>query len=337
MIFFINLKKDIGKKKFIENIVINLGGTYWDGVDVREFNEKGNVISYPDKKNATRAAKQAKINLLNHINNLNSNDNYFVLFEDDIIIHENFYEYFKISLEFMKNNNHCKLLYFGVSSNIDLKSDKDFDIVKLPKNKKYAGAYGVIINNSIIPQLLYRSDDLSLFYKPFDIYSLGYIQECYDCFICIPQIVIPIVTVSNIRENRPQELIWNNTKCNPSKYIYPHCHNMYVITDTDSDTDTDTDTENIQKFNKLVSSLMPYINVIYEKTKTKTKNDTSWYIETTINIHWNDLSYDFFNYIENNKYIIKFFINNAKSEKDIFIVYNGTEIIHSKKFDFYSL
>lgn len=306
MAYFINLKKDIGKRKLLTPIMEKLGGQLYPGVDIRELDTATNIqLSWQIGFNCTRAAKQAKINLLS---SLPPEIKYLILFEDDLILHKDFYENYKKVIEFADNTPNFKLIYLGVSSRLNL-AESEFKIEYLPKDKRYAGAYGVLINRSIFPQIIYRSNDLALYNKPFDIYSLGYIQECYeDVYVCSPQIVLPDVTISNIRQSRNQSLIINNTGCNINDYIKPKRIMMFVYTYNNQ--------EKMDRFMKIASSLIPYVRIIFSGCKSVVEKYITagyeytdeeinisdeiegYYIVTDINVNWTDLDYSIFEFIE---------------------------------------
>lgn len=255
-IYFVNMQKDIGRKKWIDPLCQKLGGTIWNGIDVATYDDHGILIKSCDIHVATRAAKCAKIKLFEHFL-LTSPHQYLILFEDDIIIHKKFYEYYDLAIKFA-NTNDFKLIYFGVSSGLIPESTSSLIIKPLQqRGYRYSGAYGVIIHRSIINKLILRSNDPTLLMKPFDVYSLGYIQECYPslCFVCHPQIVIPDITTSNIRDPRNQHLFWKMSHLIMDDYIIPSQLPMFILTNTNE--------RYIRRFIKLLQMFVPYVKPIF--------------------------------------------------------------------------
>lgn len=259
-IFFINMEKNIGKRYVIHDIVKKLNGTIWKGVDKSTYSREGILLKSVCQQDKTRAAKEAKLNLLHHFIKT-STSQYLILFEDDIILHKNFYEYFDKLLTFA-NTTKFKLIYMGVSCNVP-NSDNScaFSINPMPiVDYRFSGAYGVIIHKSIMQSIISRSNDPFLFNKPFDIYSLGHTQICYpsECFICSPQLVTPDITISDIRDPRSQNDFWKCCHINKSDYIFNSSIPMYILADT-----------NLQKIEQFISILpifIPYIKPIFVST-----------------------------------------------------------------------
>ena len=272
-IFFINLKKDSGRYETIRPHLKRLNGQIWEGVDVTEIDKNGYAIKFADKISGTYAAKIAKLRLFEHFIKNNKNE-YLILFEDDIMFHKKFYEYIEEINNFLIKKK-PKLLYFGVSSNIESKSEK-FTIKKIlekePKNVNnslinpnenlentfipHSGAYGVCIHRNIIPFLILRIKNPILKDKPFDMSCLGQIQRVYtnDCYITDPPLVIPYIKSSNIRENRNQNQLTNLIKVNMNNYQQPLEFPLFVeIIDKDS----------FLIFDKLIKCLIPIFKIYY--------------------------------------------------------------------------
>lgn len=174
-IFCINMEKNIGKKILMRNFISQLNGNIWNGIDKSIYDENNLLLSVPTQQIKTRCAKEAKINLFNYFLT-HTTYNYLILFEDDIMIHNDFFTHYKQVIDFA-NTHKFKLIYFGVSCHVPVESKSSFSINVLPKTSyRYSGAYGVIIHRSIMKSLINRSNDPFLYNKPFDIYSLGHIQ-----------------------------------------------------------------------------------------------------------------------------------------------------------------
>jgi hypothetical protein len=264
-VFCINLHKNIGKKLFVNDIVKKLSGQFWDGIDKSVYDDTGILLQTFGHDISTRAAKEAKINLFKHFL-VHSKYEYLILLEDDICIHKNFDMYFKQVIQFA-NTQKFKLIYMGVSCKVNLPEKKEnniFTIERLPHvNYSYSGAYGVIVHKSIMKSIISRANDLYLYNKPFDIYSLGHVQKCYpnECFICNPQIIIPDITTSDIRECNDQEIFWSCCHIDKKNYIIPKRVPMYILTD---DVKIKHDDMNI-----LIKMFTPYVIPIYVQIRTK--------------------------------------------------------------------
>lgn len=294
-VFCINLHKNIGKKLFVNDIIKKLSGQFWEGVDKSIYDEHGILLQIFGHDINTRAAKDAKINLFKHFltqsNTKNIASEYLVLLEDDICIHENFDVYYKQVIQFAHTHK-FKLIYMGVSCKVSLPEKKEndiFTIERLPSvSYSYSGAYGVIIHKSIMKSIISRANDLYLYNKPFDIYSLGHIQRCYpdECFICDPQIIVPDITSSDIREYCDQEIFWSCCHIDKKNYVIPKRIPMYILTDGSK---IKHDIMNV-----LVRMFTPYIIPIYVFVND-TRNDTNnfqqsiehtEYIMTNIYTNW---------------------------------------------------
>lgn len=304
-IFVISMKKNIGKRTLLRDFLEKTNSKIWDGVDPCRYSDNGILKSSPNQTVKTRAAKDAKLNLLRHFID-NESANYLILFEEDIILHKNFYEYFHNAVKFA-NANEFKLIYMGVSCWV--KSDafnSDFCIQKLPMyGYRYSGAYGVIIHRSIMELLINRSNDPFLHTKPFDIYSLGYIQENYpsDCYITNPQIVAPYITHSDIRDSRDQCDFWNLCHLCDSHYIMHKSMPLYVLHDGDE--------TSIKYFKEMILMFVPYVtphfirvvNGDVDKIINKYMSDINVSI-TSVYVGWTMNIYNIFECTENTEYII---------------------------------
>lgn len=257
-IFFINMKKNVGKRALIRNVVDRLNAVIWDGVDKSIYDHNGILLNSFGHGERSRAAKEAKLNLFEYFLK-NCKQDYLVLFEDDIILHKKFYDHFNTLINFA-NNRDFKLIYMGVSCSVpgeEYNHDK-LDIKLLPKTGyRFSGAYGVIIHRSIMQSLINRSNDPLLYNRPFDIYSLGHVQLCQpdDCYICYPQLVIPDITISDIRNPRSQDTFWRLCHVNKEHYILHDFLPLYVLTDTNED--------KIKQFIGIISIFIPYVRPIF--------------------------------------------------------------------------
>lgn len=232
-VFFINLKKDIGRRIWISDIVKNIDGNIHEGISKEEINS-GFLKSYPDVNNATHGERESKKELLKKFLRENKSE-YIFIFEDDICIHKNFYNYLKEVNNFIITKK-PKLFYFGVSRDIKpISSDKLLftnmrEYFKEKPLKGLTGGFGFALNRNIIPFVLKHFNATGI-HSPSDIHVLGQVILMHpeDVYIVSPQLVIPNVEDSNIRGVRKQEYLWNNLNIKQDEYIIPYQKKFYVI------------------------------------------------------------------------------------------------------------
>jgi hypothetical protein len=291
------MKKNIGKRLLLKNFISHLNGNLWCGVDKSIYDDNQILLSTPDQYIRTRSAKEAKINLFNYF--LTNNDqNYLFLFEDDIIIHTDFFVHFDSVIQFA-NTNKFKLIYFGVSCYVPQKNNLSFSIDILPQSTyRYSGAYGVIIHRSVLKSLINRSNDPFLYSKPFDIYSLGHIQSSYplECFICNPQLISPNITISDIRNPRSQNDFWSLCHIDKSSFIIEKHIDMFIVIDDNK--------IHFDYYINILSMLIPYIIPTFIHTSNYSWIDnfkniyTFLYVDdiTNVDYHISDDTYIFTNF-----------------------------------------
>ncbi len=300
-VYFINMKKDIGRYIHIKPIVDKLNGNIWEGEDPTIIDTNGYAASFADVSVGTNAAKEAKLKLFNHFLKTSKSE-YLFLFEDDIIIHKDFFNNLEKINNFMKETK-PKLFYFGVSGNIkNIAEDNNIIIKKLFDNntkEPVSGAYSVCINRNIINHIILRIKNPILKNKPFDMTCLGQIQTAYpnDCYICHPPMVIPYLKKSNIRDNRNQYEFNKMININYADYIKPREYPIFVKINEPT---------NIQYFDKLINSIEPYFKTYY----LVNESNYSIIIKTDkiydIIMIDNDFDYDKFIYLlKNNSFMNK--------------------------------
>lgn len=230
------MKKDIGKRKNLSEMCNKINISIWEGIDTSSIDDNGYLIQRSDSNKATSNAKLAKRKLFEYFLK-NSKHNYIWLFEDDICFHKKFLDNIPMINYFLENKKPL-LLYFGVSNNRQFNKDcgEIINIEQLSTTNETiicSGAYSVIINRNILPQLISYCKNPSLEKYPFDNSCLGKIQIKYpkQCFICNPPLIVPDVTYSNIRKSYDQNIYWNNCKIVPELYIFPNYHFLFVIVD----------------------------------------------------------------------------------------------------------
>lgn len=232
-IYFIHMEKDVGRYTHFKSLHNILGGNIWKGKCVVPTDKKGYILNKPTQAMCTQAAKEVKVEIFNHFLQNNEKDTHLVIFEDDLIWHKDFENNFRLILDNIKYMSEWKLIYLGVSSSVDYDHKKDRINIKGSNSiylsalnvdiKIYTGAYGVIINKSILHELLNRAAIPELNGKPFDATCLGYIQKKYQgqCFLSHPQQILADVSGSNIRDNRDQKKFNEKMNWNIKEYIIP--------------------------------------------------------------------------------------------------------------------
>lgn len=358
--FIISMEKNVGKRTMLKKIIETINSAHdtpvdvivWNGVDKSIYDANGILLNSFGHDVKTRAAKEAKLKLFQYFLD-NCQQKYLVLFEEDIILHKNFCDYYKNVIDFA-NNTEFKLIYLGVSCSCSKEpySENTLKIQFLPQNGyRYSGAYGVIIHRSILQSLINRSNDPTLYNRPFDVYTLGHVQARFpkDCYICQPQLVVPDISISDIRNPRSQNAFWELCHVNKSEYILPQSIPMYVLTDTNE--------QKIKQFIGIVSMFIPYVipifvcdndneviektygdvyNVIHVSSVSATENvdeiiDNDKYVLTNIYVNWTKNITNIFDTTENIKYDISHCprcSNNISSP-----ILNGLTIVNNKNTD----
>jgi hypothetical protein len=252
------MKKDIGRRIWIEDIIKKTNGHIWEGEDPTELDQSGYIKSWEPHTSATWYAKLTKKKLFEHFL-ANSKSEYLFLFEDDISVHKNFYNNLNTVISFI-NTNKVKLLYFGVSRHVDIQSKDNLIIKHLVDNiddkfEGYSGAYGVIINRNIIPYILVRINNEIIKTKPFDVYCLGNVQKYYfkECYLCHPPMIIPDISSSNIRKNRNQNTFYEFTGIDKGDYIINSQTPLFILV---------SNIDNFTYINKLSSMFFPIWKII---------------------------------------------------------------------------
>lgn len=313
MIYFIHLKQDIGRLHWINNFISKINGKIWNGVFAMPIDKNGYILNTISPEEGTQCAKQAKINLFEHYLST-SKEPYLIVFEDDIIWHTNFFNLWKELNVIIKNNIDWKLLYLGVSSNLEMKPNNELHIRNLPTDKIYTGAYSFIIKREMVKIALERAKDMMLKYKPFDVTCLGYLQQKYSkqCFITNPQLILADVSGSNIRHNRKQEIFNKNMGWNINDYYLPNkipfviiCNNNRIklkrtiklcgyyfplIQPIIIHMEKNTTAEILKELDNFKLKGIPHINIknnyIDSLVKILQNLDCKYYVLTNTNISW---------------------------------------------------
>jgi GR25 family glycosyltransferase involved in LPS biosynthesis len=232
-VFFINLKKDIGRRIWIKDIVNKLNGHIFEGISKEEI-ENGYLKSYPDVNKATQGERESKKELLKKFLKENKSE-YIFIFEDDICVHKNFYNYLEEVNNFLITKK-PKLFYFGVSKDIQPVSHDKLVFTNMRENfkdnplKGLTGGFAFALHRNIIPFVLKHFNTTGIS-SPSDIHVLGQVILMHpeEVYITSPQLVIPNVEDSNIRGVRKQEYLWSNINIDENDYIIPKQKIFYVI------------------------------------------------------------------------------------------------------------
>ncbi len=266
--YMINLEKDIGRKLCSTKAVLLFKTKYWSGNDPNNIDTDGYVIKWKTSETYTKAAKKAKYDLFKHFLTT-SVSKYLLVLEDDIYIHNGMFDQNIKNSVISKINNVLKfkepsILYLGLSRHVTSKENniENFFIEPILKSlpdgkpKICSGAYGFIVNRSVIPILMARIANATFKNDPFDLSSLSYVltTQSNKVYVCHPPLVIPDVSFSNIRDNMNQDLVWDilNVK-NESYQII--CVGLLFV--------TVTHVSDFNYFRKMITMITPYIKVIY--------------------------------------------------------------------------
>lgn len=128
-----------------------------------------------------------------------------LIIEDDVIFKPDFHIQFDKFIK--KVGSDWKILQLGASQYDWSTVDFDKALVSgfyLPRQLDTCGSFAIAIDNSIFDELI---EIQSYFESPFDHLALGEIYEKYmgQCFVCYPNIVMPDVGRSTIRDSRNQK------------------------------------------------------------------------------------------------------------------------------------
>lgn len=233
-IFIIHMNHDIGRFEHMEEFRKIVNGVYWEGEYVVPCDKDQFKLKMTDRDQGTFAAKTAKIKLFKYFLE-NCDQDYIIVFEDDIIWHKKFYKYWSKTLDIIKRNDDWKLLYFGVSGSLNKdyidELKEEFQIVNLPTGKIFTGAYGFILRRDVIKDVLEKAEDPSLKYVAFDYTCLGHIQTKFrdQCFITIPELTIVDVSNSNIRGARKQDDFIQTMGWNLNNYYMRNKINLFIL------------------------------------------------------------------------------------------------------------
>ena len=150
----------------------------------------------------------------------------FLIFEDDVLLNNNFENEFGNFIQGIDND--WKMLLLGASQygweniNIDTAIEKGFYFPKKRSSSNVisCGAFALGLESTVIDELI---EAASAFEAPFDNMPMGEIYESYSgkCFIAYPNIVMPDVSDSSIRGKRDQFSHSIKMKWQPENFDYP--------------------------------------------------------------------------------------------------------------------
>ena len=304
----IHLKHDVGRYAFVHPLLnmINFHAKIFNAIGLHNENV---VLRYKNRADATLHCTLTIISLLTeHLEK--HDDKHLIIFEDDIIVHKNFMNYWNSIVCFVKEKK-WKLLYLGVSN----KLQNNFGIHNFPSKKIYTGGYGIIIHKNIV------RDVLSLCKKyhdnPHDIAVYGLFQQKYpkECYVHIPNLVIANVESSNIRPNKNQINFSRGMNWNLHDYTTVKQIQLFIVCNGNM--------ERIHRFRELVTmfqpkvrpiyiffkniplSVIPFVDILESHTIINEFNDLfklctgDYFIVTDISINWTtDLPNNFFSEID---------------------------------------
>lgn len=193
-----------------------------------------------------------------------------LILEDDTIFVDDFDEKLEIFLKKVKSD--WKIIQLGASEynwgNVNTKEALKEGYYS-PKAIETCGSFAMAINNSIYDELIKVQ---SYFDGPFDHIPIASLYTKYQkqCYVCFPNIIVPNVTTSSIRNGRDQFTHGEKMKWNLNKYPFPAKKMSISIIITSRD------------------------NLKYIKIEDNTLNkvfDLRWFINTSVGIrpiHQND-------------------------------------------------
>lgn len=229
-IYVLNLKKDINKKEKIIKNFYKYNINNYEFFDALDGSLNGNVLNiWNDYNNRPYNELEKKLNrhlisnskvLANLLSVKNiildaKKNNYkrILFFEDDIILHKNFNDYF-IDTMCKIQDNEWKVLYFGIQNKLNNKKILN-NLYKADLNSSGGWAFG--IDNSIYDILINECNNLS---GPFDDGPLKKIRTLYpnECLVFYPNIAICNVGESGIRTGRCMEDFSHRFNWNLNEY-----------------------------------------------------------------------------------------------------------------------
>jgi len=244
-IYVVSLEKDTEKRLKVQNQLLHHGIKYanvtaingYQGASLKKYNDYikrpiGDLKKFSMHANYEKKKKKkliespgamgyihTYISILKDAKN-NGFKNILIL-EDDIIFSHDFISRFD---NFIKNiKSDWKVLHLGASqygwANVDWSRSlkKGFYHPTIHDTK---GSFAIGLNESIYDELI---DNQMAFEAPFDNLPIGVLYEKYkdQCFVAFPYLVMPDVSVSNIREKRDQRSHANRVRWWVGDFAYP--------------------------------------------------------------------------------------------------------------------
>jgi hypothetical protein len=204
-ITIIHLNKDIGRIHYI-NYITSLFTNANIYLSDSCHDIDGNI---KEPESPTKKISKAHYDVINK-----STVDYHLIFEDDVILHNDFNKLMPLVNTFIHNHDFT-ILYLGISDPLDYKNE--FSIHILEPLQIYSGAFAYIVNNKykkeILNEFKYLND------KEHDIYVYGKFQMKRTTYITDPPLAISNVESSNVRQIRNQSLFSSRVKWNLMNYI----------------------------------------------------------------------------------------------------------------------
>lgn len=189
--FIINKSCDAGRLFYINKIKNILNSEMYIVPHNRLVN-RNTVLSRIDQQKEIFATKMAFMDIIKRSRKME----YIFLFYGDFIVDTNIESLFNILLKRIKILSKWKLIYLGVTDNVNFADNNYLTNLSNCKFDKivFDGVCGVAIHNSAFDILLNRLSMDEFRYSTFDISCLGYLQIKYkhECYVTNPMIVSPI-------------------------------------------------------------------------------------------------------------------------------------------------
>lgn len=260
--YMLHLRKHVGRFENMKAFLDKYNIKTINGIDHIKY-DNGYQLTNCSVNKGTIANNKGMIQILNLHQKTKNEDDFLIIFEDDILPHKEFNQYYDKVIDYLRENT-WNVFYFGVSSRPTYTEIGKIGDFKIVQNKlSCSGAFAVAIHNSVIGFLIDTINENIT--KPFDVYGLKAVLEKYNKTYSIqPPLVITDVSSSSIRGYRDQNkfnkfLRWNDKLYSSPKYVIP----LIIIS-----------TGNLHKLDnilELISTLKPLVEPVIIHTSEITR------------------------------------------------------------------
>lgn len=251
--YMLHLKKHIGRYHNIKSLYDKHHINIEYATDHIKY-KNGQQLTNCSVEKGTIANNKGMLSILKQYQKKKNKSDFLIIFEDDIIPHKDFDEYYDKVIKYLETQK-WKLFYFGASSRVTYSDLDKLDDFKIITNKiSCSGAYGVAIHGSVVDLLIDIVKDNKD--KPFDVYGLKTVFDKYpDKTLSIhPPLVITDVSSSSIRGYRDQEKFNKFLKWDRSLYVKNKSIPLVII--------SNGNLHRLDNILELVSTLKPVIEPV---------------------------------------------------------------------------